>query len=156
MINRLSVSALLKAVIATFSAALVIMLALDARESAVSLSTANRISSVANVSTYMFRAMNGLRVDRASTQRDLLADRQQATIEPLLKDSRDSEMSALNGLLTALAAADFPDRDQALADFAGRTKRLAELQQRTAAALAQPKRSVRRSLHPPTIKRPTA
>jgi methyl-accepting chemotaxis protein len=148
MLNRLSVNALLKAVIAMFSAALVVMLALSARESWIGLNTAKRIATVANVSTYMFSAMNSLRVDRASTQRDLLADRQQATISALLKDSRESEMAALNGLLAALAAADFPDRDRALADFSGSSKRLAELQQRTAAALAQPK-----SARPPELVR---
>jgi methyl-accepting chemotaxis protein len=116
-----------------------IMLALSARESWTRLNTANRISGVANVSAYMFTALNSLRVDRFGTVRDLLADRQFPGLDPLLKGPRDTEMPALNSVVTALAAVDFPDRDQAVADFSARIKRFAELQDKTAAAMAQPK-----------------
>ena len=139
MLNRLSVSVLLKSVIAMLGATVIIMLALGARDSWTRLNTANRISGVANVSAYMFTALNGLRVDRFSTARDLVNDRQFATLDPLIKAARDKEMPALNSLATALASVDFPDRDQAIADLSSRTKRLADLQDKTAAAMAQPK-----------------
>ena len=139
MLNRLSVSVLLKSVIAVLGATVIIMLALGARDSWTRLNTANRISGVANVSAYMFTALNGLRVDRFSTARDLVNERQFATLDPLIKAARDREMPALNSLPTALAAVDFPDRDQAIADLSSRTKRLADLQEKTAAAMAQPK-----------------
>ncbi len=146
MFNRLSVSILLKSVIALMGATVVIMLALGARDSWTRLNTANRISGVANVSAYMFTALNGLRVDRFSTARDLINDRQFATLDPLIKGARDKEMPALNSVLGALAAMDYPDRDQAIADLSARVKRLSELQEKTTAAMAQPK-----SARPPEL-----
>jgi methyl-accepting chemotaxis protein len=146
MFNRLSVSILLKSVIAILGAVVVVMLALSARESWTRLNTANRIAGVANVSAYMFTALNGLRVDRFSTARNLVNDRQFPTLDPLIKGARDKEMPALDGLVTALATVDFPDRDQAIADFSGRIKRFAELQDKSTAAMAQPK-----SARPPEL-----
>jgi methyl-accepting chemotaxis protein len=139
MLNRVSVNALLKSVIAALGAAIVVMLALHAQDSWTRLKAANRISAVADVSTYMFTALNSLRVDRFGTVRDLLADRQLTTMTPLLKDARTKDMAALNGLLTVLATSDLPQRDQALADFGERVKRLTALQEQTAAAFLQPK-----------------
>ena len=137
MLSRISVSTLLKSVIAVLGAAIVVMLALSARDSWARLNAADRISGVANVSGYMFTAMNSLRVDRSATGRNLLNDR--TTIDPILNTSRDKEMPALNSLPAALAAVDFSDRDQAIAYFNTRIKRLTDLQERTAAAIAQPK-----------------
>ncbi|HZC56550.1 MAG TPA: hypothetical protein VE396_10980, partial [Xanthobacteraceae bacterium] len=136
MLSRISVSTLLKSVIAVLGAAIVVMLALSARDSWARLNAADRISGVANVSGYMFTAMNSLRVDRSATGRNLLNDR--TTIDPILNTSRDKEMPALNSLPAALAAVDFSDRDQAIAYFNTRIKRLTDLQERTA-AIAQPK-----------------
>jgi len=139
MLNRLSVSILLKSVIATLGAIVVVMLALGARDSWTRQNTANRIAGVANVSAYMFTALNSLRIDRFSTARDLVGDRQFTAMDPLVQGARDKEMPALNGLLAALAAVDYPDRDQAIADFSARIKRLSELQGKTGAAFQQPK-----------------
>jgi methyl-accepting chemotaxis protein len=146
MLNRLTVSILLKSVIVMLGATVVVMLALGARDSWIRLNTANRIAGVANVSAYMFTALNSLRVDRFSTVRDLVGDRQFPGLDPLLKTPRETEMQALNGLVTALATVDFPDRDQAIADFSARIKRFAELQDKTAAAIQQPK-----SARPPEL-----
>ncbi len=139
MLNRLSVSILLKCVIATFGAIVVVMLALSARESWSRLQTANRISQVANISAYMFTAMNSLRVDRSATLRGLLMDKQPAKMDPLVTAMRASDMPALNNLVAALAAADFPDHDAAATDFAAKIKRLAELQQQTEPVFLKPK-----------------
>jgi methyl-accepting chemotaxis protein len=139
MLSRLSISTLLKSVIAVMGVAIVVMLALSARESWTRLNAANRISGVATVSTYMFTALNGLRVDRFSTARDLMGERQFASMDPLVQHARDQEMPALNGLVIALATLEYPERDQAIADFSERIKRLTELQQKTAAAFLQPK-----------------
>src|SRR5580704_8261282 len=103
MFNRLSVSILLKSVIAVLGATVVIMLALSARESWTRVNTANRISGVANVSAYMFTALNSLRVDRFGTVRDLVGERQFPGLDPLLKGPRDTEMPALANIVTALA-----------------------------------------------------
>jgi methyl-accepting chemotaxis protein len=139
MLNRLSISVLLKSVIALMGAVIVVMLALSAKESWNRLKTANRISEVANISSYMFTALNSLRVDRASTQRDLLLDNQPSAINQLIKEQRDREMPALNSTLQLLAASDFPEREQAVADLEPRIKKFAELQRQTDAAFVQPK-----------------
>jgi methyl-accepting chemotaxis protein len=139
MLSRFSISVLLKSVIAVMGAVIVVMLALSARESWERLNTANRIAGVANVSGYMFEALNALRVDRFSTARDMVGERQFPSLDPLIKASRDKEMPALHGLVAALATLDYPDRDKAIADFSGRIKRYAELQEKTAAAMQQPK-----------------
>jgi methyl-accepting chemotaxis protein len=146
MLNRLSISVLLKSVIAVMGAVIVVMLALSARESWERLQTANRISGVANVSGYMFEALNALRVDRFSTERDLIGERQFQNGDPLIQNARDKEMPALRGLVAALATLNHPERDQAITEFEGRIKRIAELQQKTTAALAQPK-----SARPPEL-----
>jgi methyl-accepting chemotaxis protein len=85
----------------------------------------------------MFTGLNSVRVDRSATQRSQLAER--TTMDPMIKRSRDIEMPALNALVPALAALDFPERDQAVADLGTKIKRLVELQEKTAAAIAQPK-----------------
>src|SRR5215469_8664560 len=128
MLNRLSISVLLKSVIAIMGAVIVVMLALSARESWERLAAANRIAGVANVSGYMFEALNALRVDRFSTERDLIGERVFATMDPLVQNARDKEMPALRGLVAALATINYPDRDQAITDFSGRIARIAELQ----------------------------
>jgi methyl-accepting chemotaxis protein len=146
MLSRFSISVLLKSVIALMGAVIVVMLALSARESCERLQTANRIAGVANVSAYMFVALNGLRVDRFSTARDLVGERQFTSMDPLIQGARDKEMPALRGLLAALATVNYPDRDQAIADFSGRIQRFADLQEKTAAAVLQPK-----SARPPEL-----
>jgi methyl-accepting chemotaxis protein len=137
MLSRVSISVLLKSVIALMGAVIVVMLALSARESWTRLQVANRISGVANISAYMFTGLNSVRVDRSATQRSQLAER--TTMDPMIKRSRDIEMPALNALVPALAALDFPERDQAVADLGTKIRRLVELQEKTAAAIAQPK-----------------
>jgi methyl-accepting chemotaxis protein len=139
MFNRLSVSLLLKSVIATLGAAVVVMLALQAEESWNRLQAADRISAVANASTYMFTAMNNLKPDRSGTLRDLLNDQALTVIGSLEKNAREAETPAFNNMLPALAAVDFPERDQAVADLGARVKRITELHQLTAAAFLQPK-----------------
>ena len=139
MLNRLSVSTLLKCVIAIFGAIVVVMLALSARESWTRLQTANRISQVANISAHMFTAMNSLRVDRSASLRGLLMEKQPTKMDPLVTAMRAADMPALNDLVTALASADFPDHDAAAADFAAKIKRLAELQQQTEPFFLKPK-----------------
>ncbi|HUC49606.1 MAG TPA: methyl-accepting chemotaxis protein [Xanthobacteraceae bacterium] len=139
MLSRFSISVLLKSVIAVMGVVIVVMLALSARESWDRLTTANRIAGVANVSAYMFQALNGLRVDRFSTARDLIGERQFTSMDPLIQNARDKEMPALHGLVTALATLDYPDRDQAITDFSARIKRYADLQEKTATAIQQPK-----------------
>src|SRR5882724_915116 len=113
MLSRLSVNVLLKSVIATLAAAVVVMLALGAWSSWDRLAAVKRIASVADASGYMFTALHNLRVDRASSFRDLRADKQLTAMTPLLREAREAEMPALKSALVALQVADFPERQAA-------------------------------------------
>ena len=146
MLNRVSVSALLKCVIAVLSAAVVIMLAISAWSSWGRLDAASRIAAIADASGYMFTALHNLRVDRTSSFRDLQADRVFTSMGQLLRESREGEMPALNGALVALANVDFPERATAIADLEQKIKKLVALHQESAAALAQPKAARRAGL----------
>jgi methyl-accepting chemotaxis protein len=146
MFDRLSVNALLKSVIALMSAAVMVMLALGAWSSWTRLVSVNRIAAAANASAYMFTALHNLRVDRATTVRELGVDHPSASLPPLLRGVRDADMPALKSSLVALEATDFPDRQSAIAGLADRVSRLNTLQAETASALAKPKAERRAGL----------
>jgi methyl-accepting chemotaxis protein len=139
MLSRVSVNAILKSVIVTLGAAVVLMLALGAWSSWSRLAAAKRIVAVADVSSYMFAALDRLRNDRAVTLRDMLAETQFTAVSPVIRAAREAEMPALRSAAIALAAVDLPDREAVVADFARRVDKLASLQQETAAALLRPK-----------------
>src|SRR6202158_2471676 len=109
MLNRVSINAILKSVIATLAAAVVVLLALGAWSSWDPLAAVKRIAAVADASSYMFTAMHNLRIDRASTYRDLQLDKQFTSMTPILRESREAEMPALKSAVIALEAVDFPE-----------------------------------------------
>src|SRR6266481_982023 len=74
MLNRLTVSALLKTVILATSFCVVIGFSLNAWESWGRLQVASRISLIADASANLFKAMHNLRTDRSSTNRILNAE----------------------------------------------------------------------------------
>ncbi|HEY6257403.1 MAG TPA: methyl-accepting chemotaxis protein [Xanthobacteraceae bacterium] len=139
MLKNMSVNALLKSVIATLGAAIVVMLWLSAWDSWQRLTTANRIAAVADASGYLFTSLHNLRVDRASTFRDLLGDKPVTSPNNLMVQARRDEMPALNAALKALEAVDFPERRELASDLAQRIKRLEALHKETAAAFLKPK-----------------
>jgi hypothetical protein len=69
MLNRLTVSALLKTVILTTAFCIVIGFSLNAWESWKRLQVTSRISVVAETSASLFKAMHNLRTDRSTTNR---------------------------------------------------------------------------------------
>jgi methyl-accepting chemotaxis protein len=146
MIDRVSVSALLKLVIAVLSAAVVLMLGLGAWDSWVRLNNANRIAAVANASGYMFTVLHNLRVDRATTYRDLLADKQSNVASPLLRASRDAEMPALRSAIVALETVDIPEQQSVISDLRAINTKLTALQEESVAALTRPKAERRQGL----------
>ncbi len=127
MVDRLSVNLLLKSVIAALSTAVVIMLALSAWNSWTRLAAASRIAAVAEASGHLFTALHNLRVDRASSYRDLMADKSSPSMPPLLRKSRESEMPALKSALVALESVDFPGRQAAIDSLAQSIKKLTTL-----------------------------
>jgi hypothetical protein len=72
MLNRLTVSALLKAVILTTAFCVVLGLSLNAWDSWGRLQVTSRISVIADASANLFKAMHNLRTDRSTTNRLLI------------------------------------------------------------------------------------
>jgi methyl-accepting chemotaxis protein len=146
MLDRLSVNAILKSVIATLSAVVVIMLAAGAWSSWSRLQADSRIAGVAATSAHLFTALHNLRSDRARSYRMLLSDEVVTTRDPRLWESRDGEMPALKGALATLETLDFPERPAVAAELAQRVKKLVALHEESVAALRQPKAARRSGL----------
>src|SRR5580692_11240270 len=116
MLKKMSVNTLLTSVIAALGAVIVILLSLNAWDSWQRLRVANRIAAVADVSGYLFTSLHNMRVDRASSFRDLQAEKPVTSPNGLLVQSRRDMMPALSSALKALDAVDFPERAAAVAD----------------------------------------
>jgi len=146
MLDRISVNILLKLIIAVLAVPLVGILASSARDSWSRLTTAKRIAAVSDASIHMFTALHNLRVDRASSARDLIAHKQFAAVNPQVRQAREAEMPALKSALTALAAIDFPERLEVVARLGETIKRLAAMHEESAAAYLRPKAERREGL----------
>src|ERR1700744_6725608 len=108
MLNRLTVSALLKIVILATSLCVVIGVSLNAWDSWGRLQVANRISVIADASAHMFKAMHNLRTDRSTTDRLLNSDApMDADIEKYLRGLRDAEMPSMASALELLTGTQF-------------------------------------------------
>ena len=108
MLNRLSINFILKSVIATLMAIIIAALATGAWTSWQRLGAVSRIGAVAEATSYMFTALHNLRVDRASTTRDLNADKVLTDIAQQLKDVRTADLPALKSAVITLDTIDFP------------------------------------------------
>jgi methyl-accepting chemotaxis protein len=141
MIQRLSVNLLLKSVILTLSAAIVVVLSIGAWNSWHRQATVKRIAGVVETSANFFTALHNLRVDRSTTSRELASDRTYSTLPDQLRTLREAEMPALKAGLASMINVDFPGRDTAVATLDKSIKKLEALHKESAVALAQPKAS---------------
>ncbi|MEY9526375.1 hypothetical protein ABIF70_007516 [Bradyrhizobium japonicum] len=140
MLNRLTVSALLKAVIAITSVCVVIALSLTAYASWDRLKTANRISQIADASADLFKAMHNLRTDRSTTSRLLNAtEPMDSEIERYLRALRDAQMPAMARALELLPSIDFPQSGTLVPELARLYKLLGEEQKQFWEDVAKPK-----------------
>jgi methyl-accepting chemotaxis protein len=146
MLNRLSVNLTLKLVVASLMTVIIGMLAFGAWDSWQRVATSSRISAVSETTSHMFTALHNLRVDRATTFRDLTADRQFAEVGPQLVGARKAEMPALNAAVASLEQVPFTEQRTAITDLAARVKKLGEMHEESARALLQPKASRRAAL----------
>ncbi|QAU44986.1 methyl-accepting chemotaxis protein [Bradyrhizobium guangzhouense] len=147
MLNRLTVSALLKAVIAITSISVVIALSLTAWDSWDRLRTANRISQIADASADLFKAMHNLRTDRSTTNRLLNSTApMDSEIEKYLRAIRDAEMPAMVHALELLPTIDFPQSGTMVPEFARLTKLLTDEQKQFWEDVAKPKEQRRAGL----------
>ncbi len=140
MLNRLTVSALLKAVIAITSACVVIALSLTAYESWDRLRTTSRISQIAEASADLFKAMHSLRTDRSTTTRLLNAtEPMDSEIEKYLRTLRGIQMPAMARALELLPTMDFAQSGTLMPELARLYKLLGEEQKQFWEEVAKPK-----------------
>ncbi|WP_315813389.1 HAMP domain-containing methyl-accepting chemotaxis protein [Bradyrhizobium sp. SZCCHNR2028] len=118
MLNRLTISSLLKTVIATAALAVIALFSLNAWNSWSRLQSAQRIARVAEVSGVLFKAMNSMRSDRSTTIRVLNADQaMDADTEKFLRSARGIYVPALDRSLDLLQGIDFQQNQSLVADL---------------------------------------
>jgi methyl-accepting chemotaxis protein len=144
MLNRLTVSALLKAVILTTALIVIAGISLSASESWHRLQLANRISLVADASANLFQAMHNLRTDRSTTSRQMNSDQSiDPEIEKYLRGLRGTEMPALAKGLALLTTIDFPDQKTLLPELDRLNRKLIEQHDEFWTEIGKPKASRR-------------
>jgi methyl-accepting chemotaxis protein len=147
MLNRLTVSALLKTVILVTSFGVVITLSLSAWNSWGRLQVANRISVIADASADMFKAMDRLRSDRATSNRLLNSDQPlDGAMDKYLRGLRDAEMPAMSRALELLPTQQFAQQQTLVPEFDRLFKTLAAEQKEFWEDIAKPKASRRAAL----------
>ncbi len=155
MLNRLTVSALLKIVILATSFCVVVAISLNAWDSWGRLQVASRISVIADASANLFKAMHNLRTDRSTTTRLLNSDApMDGDIEKYLRNIRDTEMPAMGNALATLDTAEFAPQKTQVAELDRQFKTLGSLQKEFWQAMGQPKAQRRPALakeYPDTV-----
>jgi methyl-accepting chemotaxis protein len=147
MLDRITVSALLKFVMAVMAAGVVILLASGAWDSWERLQAARRISVIADASASAFRTMHNLRTDRSTTFRALNADVAISTeTEQYLRGLRDAEVPALRAALEVLPQTEFEGKASLLPELQRLSQSLFGLQTESWDQVHQPKVSRRPSL----------
>ena len=147
MLNRLTVSALLKTVILTTAFCVVAGFSLNAWEAWGRLQVTGRISVMTEASANMFKAMHNLRTDRSTTNRLVNGDAPlDSDIEKYLRSLRDAEMPAMSAALGLLGKIEFPQQATLVPEFDRLFKTLTALQKESWEAMAQPKASRRPTL----------
>jgi methyl-accepting chemotaxis protein len=147
MLNRLTVSALLKSVIGAMAACVVAFLSVSAWTSWERLQAAGRITVIADASASAFKAMHNLRNDRPSTNRLLISDQ---VIQPdminYLRTIRGDEMPAMQAAAELLPSIQFADKETLVPALSRLMKTLTALHAESWEAMSQPKASRRPTL----------
>ncbi len=147
MLQRLTISALLKAVILTTTFCVVIGFSLNAWNAWEHLQLTSRISVIADASAHLFKAMHNLRSDRPTTARLLNSDQPvDSEIEKYLRTTRDLEIPAINKATEQLALIEFPQQQALVPELDRLSHVLAGLQKEFWDAVAKPKASRRPTL----------
>jgi methyl-accepting chemotaxis protein len=147
MLNRLTVSALLKTVILATAFCVVIGFSLNAWDSWGRLQATSRISVIADASANLFKAMHNLRTDRSTTNRLLNSDQpMDGDIEKYLRGLRDTEMPAMGDALGQLASIEFPQQNTLVPELDRLFKLLTAQQKEFWSEVAKPKASRRPAL----------
>src|SRR6476619_3532599 len=144
MLNRLTVSTLLKAVILTTAFCVVVGFSLNAWEAWGRLQITGRISVITDASANLFKAMHSLRTDRSTTNRLLNgAAPLDGDIEKYLRHIRANAMPAMSNALDLLAGIEFEQKQTLVPEFDRLFKALTVQQKQFWEAMAQPQASRR-------------
>jgi HAMP domain-containing protein len=147
MLNRLTVSALLKAVILSTALCIVIGFSLSAWESWSRLQLTGHIAVIAETSANLFKAMHNLRTDQSTTTRLVNADTAMDNqIDKYLRDLRDSEMPAMANALALLPSIEFAQQGTLVPELDRLFKTLTGLQKEFWDEVSKPKASRRLAL----------
>ncbi|MGQ9366744.1 methyl-accepting chemotaxis protein [Azospirillum sp. ST 5-10] len=147
MLSRLSVSALLKSVIAVMTATIMLLVAIDTWGSWQRLAQAERTAGVVTASGHAFRALDRLRLDRARTVRalDAAAPAEAAEIKGV-EDARAEDVPSLRAALATVRGLDLADRDAAVARLERLADALTTLHAESREAMTKPKDARRAEL----------
>jgi methyl-accepting chemotaxis protein len=145
MLNRISISALLKSVIGSLGVVVVVMLALDAWSAWKQYQTAIRSAAVIDVSRNLFTGLHNLRVDRSTTLRGL-AGAQLTEPPKQMQQVRAAELAALKPAIPALEALDFPNKQSLYPAVVSSLNKLTAMHAETARATTQPREQRRPEL----------
>ena len=147
MLNRLTISALLKTVIAATALVVIMLFSLNAWTSWQRLQLTSRIETIADVSAVLFKAMNSLRSDRSTTIRVLNADQpMDREVETYLKSAREIEKPALTRALLLLPGVTFPQANLLVPQLERLTRTLFEEQAEFNTEITKPKAARRLAL----------
>jgi methyl-accepting chemotaxis protein len=147
MLNRATVSALLKAVILATALCVIAAVSLGAWSSWERLQATGRMAGVAEASANLFKAMHNLRTDRPYTSRNLNAEQPiDRDAEKYLRDLRNDEMPALSRALDLLPGIDFEQKQTLLPELDGLNKLLTTQQAEFWAEVVKPKAQRRLAL----------
>jgi methyl-accepting chemotaxis protein len=147
MLNRLSITTLLTAVISGMAICIVALLAINAWGSWAQFRTAGRVLTIADASANAFKAMHNLRSDRSTTNRLLNAD---GGVEPdmdkYIRGIRGTQMPALQAALDQLQGMDYPEQKTQVPELDRLLKQVTAMQSEFWTEVAKPKASRRLSL----------
>jgi methyl-accepting chemotaxis protein len=139
MLNRLTISTLLKAAIALCGIAVITLLGLSVSDSWSRMRSASRAAAATQASSYLFTALSNIRLDRTNAFRALQADNPPSDTIPMMRKSQAAEMPALKSALALLQELDLPGQHDTVADLARQVAALDELHRAVDSALAQAK-----------------
>jgi methyl-accepting chemotaxis protein len=140
MMNRLTVSTLLRTVILVTVLVVIAGFSWNAWTSWQQLQLANRISVIADASASAFKAMNNMRVDRPYTPRQLLGDQPiDAGASKFLRDLHGVQMTALQRTVDLLPGIDFAQKQTLEPEITRLNKLLLAQQAEFWSAVVKPK-----------------
>jgi len=147
MLNRLTVSALLKAVILITSLCVIVAVSQGAWNSWGRLQTTTRMTGVADASANLFKVVHTLRTDRPSTSRALSAEQPiDRESEKYLRDVREVQMPALARAIELLPNIEFAEKAALLPELDRLAKLLPTQQAEIWIEVVKPKAQRRPSL----------